>query len=1455
MEFAGGTHVLPVAGPQLPGKVNYIRGNDPRQWKLGVPTYAQVTYQDVYPGVDVVYYGNQQQLEFDLVVKPGTDPQAIRMKFDGARKVSLDAAGQLVLDTRSGAIHLPLSRVHQDTGGAKSAKQSIEGHYVLRSGNEVGFEIAAYDRTKPLVIDPTIQYGALFGGNGDIQSNAIALDASGNIYLTGYTYASDFPTTAGSAQPGSAQPASAQLGFETNTDGFATKIDPSGTTLLYSTYLGGSGGDVLNSIAVDSTGAAWVAGFTSSTDFPMVNPYQGTFSGNEDAVLAKLSSSGVLQFSTYLGGSGPDVGNGVAVDASNNAYVTGNTSNPFPTTPGVLLPSTSGNHGFVAKFNSAGSIVYSTLLGGDSSDAAYAVAADASGNAYVTGGTSSTDFTGDPGGGARTTNAGGGDAFIAKLNPTGTALLYFTFLGGSGSDSGATIALDASSPPNAYVGGSTTSSDLNPTAGVVGASFSGDSDGFVAELNGSGSAFSYITYLGGTRSDYIYSLAVEPSTGDVYVTGNTESADFPVSSAVEAFPSNSTSLFQTSTGTSWFAFDTNIPGVVNTISPDPVNSGTLVVLTDSGIYRTTNGGSTWTLQLSVTPGFVVSLSRSPANPSMIYAMNGGYSYLSTDGGVTWNRQGFVGTTNILADPLSSDTAYGFSPIINDFDLYKTTDGGMTWYRDPLSGSGFPFGATIYGLVAAPDATLYAVTTFGVYESADQGATWTVIGELPCSLDVSFRQGQILSVSASASGNVLYLSCSNTVYKNTNGAASWTAILGSIPSGAFYVSSSPSNANLVYAASSQSPSLYVSADGGATWTAASTGLGTASVTGVVFNPFISTGAFAFASLNSSAFVTKLNSTATAFVYSTYLGGSINSTGQGIASNGLGEAFVTGSAVGAGFPVASTLPAPPNSSDAFVVAITDSTATCSYSINPTTQIIQSSEQTVTYGVNAPSGCSWTAMSDQSWATIISGASGTGAGLVTIQTTANNTGSTQSASLTINTASAILTQAPSSCTYSLSSYSAALGASGGPLQVNVTTSPSCPWTVVNNDPSAIDITSASSGVGNGTVNFTVGPSAALNSRFLELGVMGAGFVITEGGVCIFSLNSTSFSLLSAGGTSSVNFMASAEGCSFTAASSNSSWLTITNYGYGSGKGTVYYSIAANTGAARSGTLTIGGQTFTVNQGALATPANRTFVSTNGSDLNNCTVSAYCRTLAAALALTNPEGEIVMVDSGGYGAATITQPVVITAIDTDASITATSGNALTINTTGNVTITGLNLYGAAAIGNDGILVQAVGFLRLYNVQIQDFANNGIEFTASGNLAVYDSKVNDSGQSGLLLQNAAAQAYVHNTDFDNNTFAGAASFSGNMTIAESSAHYNGVGFYAYYGSTVSLSNDSAIFNTIGLAAFGGTLNFADCLISDNTTAWSVAALSTMTDTSPGTSLITPGQLTSGTLTSATALQ
>jgi hypothetical protein len=476
LEFAGASPSHAVVGDELPGKVNYIRGNDPRKWQIGLSTYARVAYPDTYPGIDVVYYGNQQQLEFDLVVKPGADPAAIRLKIGGAAKLSIDGSGAL----DAGDVTIALPRIYQEVNGVKN---SVAGHYAIAGRDEVAFKVDPWDRTRPLVIDPTLAYSALFGGSQAYNyGRAIGIDSLGNILIAGYTGAVDFPTVD-----------AAQNGLDGNQDAFVSKIDPTGTALIFSTYLGGSSYDNAYGLAVDSTNSVWVTGMTGSSDFPVLNAAQSAFGGGTDAFVAKLSATGALQFSTFLGGAAGESANAIAVDGNNNGYITGYTYGAFPTTAGAL----SAGGTFAAKYGSGGALVYSALL---PVSTGLGIAVDSAGDAYVTGTTDSGPFTGMPPGGAQTTNNGNGDAFVAKLDPFGASLIYFTFLGGTGFDQGTAIAVDAMG--DAYVAGQTNSTGL-ATSQSAQQALAGGYDRFAAELNPSGSKFTYITYLGGIRQDYL----------------------------------------------------------------------------------------------------------------------------------------------------------------------------------------------------------------------------------------------------------------------------------------------------------------------------------------------------------------------------------------------------------------------------------------------------------------------------------------------------------------------------------------------------------------------------------------------------------------------------------------------------------------------------------------------------------------------------------------------------------------------------------------------------------------------------------------------------------------------------------------------------------------------------------------------------------------------------------------
>ena len=523
MRLVGAAPEPAVSGlEEQPGTANYFIGKDSAKWLTKVPTYARVHYRDVYPGIDLLYYGNQRQLEYDFVVAPGADPKKIVLGFKGADKLEIDAKGELVLHAAGGDIRQHKPFIYQNIEGIR---REIAGGYVRKGANRVSFQVAAYDRSQPLVIDPVLSYSTFLGGSGFNWGGGIAVDADGNAYVVGLTNSSNFPTTAGAFQT--------IFGGGTGFDAFVTKLNPTGSALVYSTYLGGNGSDSGHKIAVDGAGNAYVVGQTFSSNFPTTaGAFQTSFGGGYgDAFLTKLNPTGsALVYSTYLGGTGEDDGSGISVDADGNAYVAGFTqSADFPATAGAFQKTFGGGYGdaFVTKLDPTGSaLIYSTYLGGADSDAAGnpGLAVDASGSAYVTSETVSTDFP-ITAGAFQATLSGYQNAFVTKLDPTGSALVYSTYLGGSITDWTQAIAVDADG--NAYVTGVTTSTDFPTTAGAVQTSFGGGrNDAFVVKLNPAGSALVYSTYLGGSGKEAGSAIAVD-TAGNAFVTGRTNSSDFP----------------------------------------------------------------------------------------------------------------------------------------------------------------------------------------------------------------------------------------------------------------------------------------------------------------------------------------------------------------------------------------------------------------------------------------------------------------------------------------------------------------------------------------------------------------------------------------------------------------------------------------------------------------------------------------------------------------------------------------------------------------------------------------------------------------------------------------------------------------------------------------------------------------------------------------------------------------
>lgn len=545
--------------------VNYLLG--PRsQWRTG-KVFSSVCYRAAYPGVDLTYYGRDGQLEVDFRVGPGADPSAIQIEWHGAKKVELSRSGELTVSTPHGRIRWAAPILYQQTG---EERRRIDGGFRLLGRNRVGFVTSAYDHGRELVIDPVAVFSTFLGGSAANLVRGTAVDSSGNVYVTGHSSSLDLPVTKGAYQTGYGGGTSDVL----TGDVMIAKYSPSGT-LLFLTYLGGQKDDCGWGIAVDASGSVYVTGYTNSTDFPVtqgvIQTKFGGFTGSSyiftlgDAFVSKLSGDGTkLIYSTYLGGLGDDGAFAIAVDASGDAYITGTTnSNAFPTSPTAFQKSLHGSGGqeyypafgfplvggdaFVSKLNpTATALLYSTFVGGTGDDVATTIALDGLGNAYIGGYTLSYDYPTTTGA-LKSSFSGAegqneffieGDGFITKLNPSGSALVYSTYVGGSGDDCIAGLTVDGSG--DVFATGNTTSPDFQTTSGSFQPKYAGPTvlpffvdqlfgDAFLLKLNPAGNQLVFSTYFGGSGDDYGMGLALD-SLGNVILTGFTDSPDFPVTS-------------------------------------------------------------------------------------------------------------------------------------------------------------------------------------------------------------------------------------------------------------------------------------------------------------------------------------------------------------------------------------------------------------------------------------------------------------------------------------------------------------------------------------------------------------------------------------------------------------------------------------------------------------------------------------------------------------------------------------------------------------------------------------------------------------------------------------------------------------------------------------------------------------------------------------------------------------
>ncbi len=575
--FANANPLPAVAGEQaLAHRSNYFKGADQTGWHTDVPSYGRVVYRDIYDGVDLEYYGRGGLLEYDFIVSPGADHTQIQIVYEGVESLDLNTSGELVIATAWGEVTERIPMVYQNR---LDGHHQIAARFELISENSFGFTLeGVHDPALELVIDPVLTYSTYLGGEGpdmaadivvdrngnayvvghcfsdffptqdpyqldqggydafvakinvagdglvystylggsdDDWGEAIAIDSSGNAYLTGHTSSGDFPTL-NPFQPGLIGEGDAA---------FVVKLNSAGNDLIYSTYLGGDDEDHGQGIAVDETGCAIVTGYTASEDFPTQSPYQ-THQGGRDAFVTRLNATGTgLVYSTYLGGSADEEGCDLEIGNGSEAYVVGSTaSTDFPTQGPYQAAFQGGGTGdvFITRLGSAGdALIYSTYLGGGGDDQGRAVALDFTGNAYVSGYTESLDF---PVLGSLQSLNGTRDAFVTRFTPIGDAPVYSTYLGGDGSDEGLAIAVDCSG--SAWVTGSTTSTDF-PTVDAFQAAFSGGGyDAFALKLSSAGDGLDFATYLGGNGVDIGHGVDTDPA-GNAYLAGATTSSDLP----------------------------------------------------------------------------------------------------------------------------------------------------------------------------------------------------------------------------------------------------------------------------------------------------------------------------------------------------------------------------------------------------------------------------------------------------------------------------------------------------------------------------------------------------------------------------------------------------------------------------------------------------------------------------------------------------------------------------------------------------------------------------------------------------------------------------------------------------------------------------------------------------------------------------------------------------------------
>jgi hypothetical protein len=926
MSFPGAKSAPVVDGAERQSAISsYFIGNDPAKWVVGAANYARVRYREIYPGVDLAFYGNQGLLEYDFVVSPGANPKAIRLQFDGVNGMHLDSAGDLVLSAANGEIRQHKPIVYQQGAGGR---QIVEGRYVIQAHGRVAFEIAGYDSRKPLVIDPTLSFGTYLGSPGNdifgisaaastATYPAVAVDSQGNVYVAGYNggSAADFTGHPGKPLAGS------------GSDVFVVKMNPTGTSLLYSVVLGSNEDeDVAGGIAVDTSGNAYITGQTNAVNFPVTpGALQASNNGTINAFVTEVDASGIaLVYSTYLGGSGSFVGNAIAVDRSGNAYVTGTAgssgSTPFPL---VSALSSTPSAGFLTEIKAGGTgFEYSTYLPAGTG-IGYGIAVDSTGDAYVTGSTGSAGAPSPAQGYALKVNAGGAGVGYGPVSfgNSGAALQTIGF----------GIALDAEN--NAYIAGMTNDRSFPQIFSAAQPTYGGGlTDGFAAKLNSNGGLV-YGTYIGGLGSNILpergSGIAVD-AAGNAYVSGTTQCIGFPTMNPISGARNGAASVLMQGTvsGSSSNWASTGLAGSydqVNALAFDSFGNlyaGTSAFnATGGGIYKLPSGGS-WTYASSgIASTTIDAIGVDPNTPTTVYAAANLHLYQTTTGGTSWTQLSqTVGTSAVIAIAKTGpSTVYvGSSAGL----IYSTTPTG-SWSTPATP----PPAGAITALIVDPNnpTTAYAGTLSGVYQTLDGGAVWNAVNNGLPTYGPSGPVESVTSLAINGSTKTIYAVTGSGLYYTTNAGANWAqAVIGEIPSTPVKVAVDAGNN--VYVAFEAGMATGI--NGGtqpSDWSLLTyNGLTENPITALAVPPTLTSPPTAYVGIvaATTAFLTQISPNGQSFLSSTCIGGSDNNLGQSVALASDGATiYVAGATLATNFPATPGAVQTSNAGlyDAFVVGI--------------------------------------------------------------------------------------------------------------------------------------------------------------------------------------------------------------------------------------------------------------------------------------------------------------------------------------------------------------------------------------------------------------------------------------------------------------------------------------------------------------------------------------------------------